>query len=58
MAILTSFADPDTVRRMAGNPDDTEVTPDQITIYCNTAAPNSKMIQIFHDLIRPCLDFY
>jgi hypothetical protein len=27
---------------MAGNPDDPEVTPDQITIYCNTAEAKFK----------------
>lgn len=42
MAILTSFADPTTVRAMSGNPDDTEVTPDQITLYCNTADAKFK----------------
>jgi hypothetical protein len=42
MALVTSFADPTTVRKMAGNPDDTEVTPDQITIYCNTADAKFK----------------
>jgi len=39
---VTSFADPTTVRAMSGNPDDTEVTPDQITLYCNTADAKFK----------------
>lgn len=42
MAILTSFANPFTVRAMSGNPDDTEVSPDQITLYCNTADAKFK----------------
>jgi hypothetical protein len=42
MAILSSFADPATVRRMSGNPDTDEVTPDEITIYCNTADTKFK----------------
>lgn len=51
MAIVTSFADPTTVRAMSGNPDDTEVTPDQITIYCNTADTKFK-----NDTNIPSLD--
>jgi hypothetical protein len=51
MAILTSFANPTTVRAMSGNPDDTEVTPDQIAIYCNTADAKFK-----NDTNIPSLD--
>lgn len=42
MAILTSFADPATVRMFAGNPDPTEVSDSQVSIYCNTADAHVK----------------
>jgi hypothetical protein len=51
MALVSSFADPTTVRSMSGNPDLTEVTSDQITIYCNTADAKFK-----NDTNIPSLD--
>jgi hypothetical protein len=51
MTSIVTFADPGTVRMMSGNPDTTEVSDAQVTIYCNTADARVKS-----DTTIPSLD--
>ncbi len=42
MTLVTQFADSDIVRNMSGYPDETEVTPAEMDLYCQTADAKVK----------------